>query len=281
MEQAQAIKARLANLRELRKLFQALRAMAAGRLHEGQDALAGIRAHVAVVEAALSEALALVTEGPRPLPFGEGPPVLIAVCAEHGFVGGFNARLLDRAEALREKGERLVIVGSRGATIAAERGFELEGRQPMATHAPGVPRLARNLFPQVVGARRVRVVFGAYRRGGAFDVTDRGVLPPEPAPQPAYGELVLPLTQMPPAELVARLYDEYLFAALTVALMESFASENAARLQVMEAADRSIADKLEVLQRAENDLRQEAITEELLDVVTGAEAITSRRGTDG
>ena len=278
MEQAQALKARLANLRELRKLFQALRVMAAGRLHEGQEALAGIRAHITVVEAALSEALALA-EGEAPLAPGVGPPVLIAVCAEHGFVGGFNARLLDHAAALRVHGEHLLVVGSRGATLAGERGLAPDGRQSMATHAPGVPVLARRLFPQVQGASRVRVVFGAYRRGGAFDVTTRGVLPPEPPP-PVSKSRVLPLSQLPPAELVALLYDEFLFAALTAALMESFASENAARLQVMEAADRTIADKLDVLKRVENDIRQETITAELLDVVTGAEAITAGRPRD-
>lgn len=278
MEQAQAIKARLENLSELRKLFRALRAMAAGRLHEAQDALPGIREYARVVEAALSDALALA-EGRVPTPRGKAGPVLIVICAEHGFVGGFNARLLDRAEALCQPGERLIVIGSRGATIAAERSLSPEARPPMATHANGVPALARRLFPLVADARRVRVVFGRYRKGGNFDVTDRPVLPPEPLP-PVSNALILPLAHLPPAELLERLFEEYLFALLSAALMESFASENAARLQVMEAADKTIAEKLVVLHRAENDIRQETITAELLDVVTGAEAVASRTPRD-
>jgi F-type H+-transporting ATPase subunit gamma len=73
--------------------------------------------------------------------------------------------------------------------------------------------------------------------------------------------------------LLQRLASEYLFAELTRAVMESLASENGARLRVMEAADRNTGDKLEGLRRSENALRQEAITSELLDVVTGSEAI--------
>jgi F-type H+-transporting ATPase subunit gamma len=73
--------------------------------------------------------------------------------------------------------------------------------------------------------------------------------------------------------LLQRLASEYLFAELTRAVMESLASENGARLRVMEAADHNTGDKLEGLRRSENALRQEAITSELLDVVTGSEAI--------
>jgi F-type H+-transporting ATPase subunit gamma len=57
--------------------------------------------------------------------------------------------------------------------------------------------------------------------------------------------------------------------------MESFASENGARLQVMEAADRTIDARLQKLDLRMHTLRQAAITEELLDVITGAEAIAA------
>jgi F-type H+-transporting ATPase subunit gamma len=73
------------------------------------------------------------------------------------------------------------------------------------------------------------------------------------------------------------LADEYLFAEVTHAIMESLISENAARLRVMESADHNIGDKLEDMVRNEHTLRQEAITSELLDVVTGAEAILGQR----
>ena len=59
-------------------------------------------------------------------------------------------------------------------------------------------------------------------------------------------------------------------------VIESLASEDGARLQAMSAADHNIGDKLEKLERTEQASRQEAITSELLDVVTGSEAILAR-----
>lgn len=55
--------------------------------------------------------------------------------------------------------------------------------------------------------------------------------------------------------------------------MESLASENGARLRVMEAANSSIGDKLAELRNKEHSLHQETITSELLEVVTGSEAV--------
>ena len=64
-----------------------------------------------------------------------------------------------------------------------------------------------------------------------------------------------------------------LFAEVADALMDSLASENAARLRTMDAASRNIDGKLERLQRDAHVARQEEMTADMLDVVTGAEAI--------
>ena len=66
---------------------------------------------------------------------------------------------------------------------------------------------------------------------------------------------------------------ELLFAEIALALIAGFASENAARLRAMERADRNIGERVERLRQDAHRLRQEAITTELLDVVTGAEAV--------
>lgn len=273
MEEPRAIKARIESLGELRRLFQALRAMAASRLHEAQGALEGMRLYREIVHSALDEALALSPEGPPPR---EGPPALLVLGAEHGFVGGFNARLLEEAAARRRPDEALFVVGSRAGLMAVEHRLAPAGRFSAPTHPTGVTPAARALFRVLAEASGVRAVFGAYTRGGGFAPALRTILPPPPTP--AGATPATPLIQIPAPELLARLAGEYLFAELAAALTESFASENAARLRVMDAADHAIADKLDTLRRAENELRQEAITSELLDVVTGGEAIRAREG---
>jgi F-type H+-transporting ATPase subunit gamma len=84
-----------------------------------------------------------------------------------------------------------------------------------------------------------------------------------------------PLHQLPSAVLLHRLIEEFVLGELTMLLIESTASENAARLQIMDAANRHIDDNLESLSKQSHRIRQEQITSELLEVVAGAEAINT------
>jgi len=69
------------------------------------------------------------------------------------------------------------------------------------------------------------------------------------------------------------LIGEYTFARLTEATIESMASENAARLAAMESAHDNVSKRLVKLNRAAREARQNEITDELLDLITGAEAL--------
>jgi F-type H+-transporting ATPase subunit gamma len=279
VEQLPRLKARIASLHELRDLFRALRALAASHVQEAQSALDGIRGYVKVIEDSIAEASGLLPRAEGG--FGDDGPLdgsaLIVACSEHGFAGGFNERLLERAEAVRQPGQSLVVIGSRGAALAEERGLDVARSFTMATHVGGVLGVTRRVAEHLLAIGRADAVFGSYRRGGNFEVTVRQILPLDPALLEGSQRRSPPLHHLAPLDLLQRLGSEYLLAEITRAVMESFASENAARLRVMEAADRSIDDKLDGLHRRENALRQEAITTELLDVVTGSEAILAPR----
>ena len=85
-----------------------------------------------------------------------------------------------------------------------------------------------------------------------------------------------PLHHLPAEVLLRQLASEYLFAEVTRAVMEALASENGARLRVMETADSNIDGKLATLRRDEHVLRQQSITSELIDVVTGSQAVLDK-----
>jgi len=72
--------------------------------------------------------------------------------------------------------------------------------------------------------------------------------------------------------LLEKLSEDYLQALLTEVLVEAVASENSARFAAMESAHDNVTKKLEQLQQDANLVRQDEITTELLDLVTGAEA---------
>ena len=280
MDQLPRLQARISSLRELRDLIRALRALAASHVQEAQTALPGIRGYVEVVEGAIAEGVALLPETDALATSSErsDASVLIVVCSEHGFVGAFNERLLDRAEAERKEGQGLVVIGRRGATLAAERGLDVEGSFPMATHVAGVLGVTRRVAERLAAVSTANAVFGSYRRGGNYETEARSILPLDPALLAGSERRSPPLHHLAPDALLQRLASEYLFAEITRAVMESLASENGARLRVMETADHNIGDKLGGLRRSENALRQEAITSELLDVVTGSEAVLTGVG---
>ncbi len=275
MEELPRLRARIASLQELRDLMRALRALAAAHVQEAQGALAGMRRYTDVIEESIGDALGLVSAMPgrETAHRAVGPGIVIAVCSEHGFVGALNEQILDRAGAEIRDGRDLVIVGRRGAVLAEERHLAVARRFPMPTHTGGVLALTRRTADYLATAPGTDIVYPAYRRGGRYTIARKRILPLDPALFAGRRGVGRPLHQLPPALLLQRLAGEYLFAELTAAVMESLASENGARLAVMEAADHNIVEKLETLTRREHTLRQNAITEELLDVVTGAEAI--------
>ncbi|MBW1769289.1 MAG: F0F1 ATP synthase subunit gamma, partial [Deltaproteobacteria bacterium] len=84
----------------------------------------------------------------------------------------------------------------------------------------------------------------------------------------------LPFFTMDWSRLFSSLIREYLFASLYRAFAESLASENASRLALMQAAERTIEDRLEELHTEFHQQRQSSIMEELLDILAGFEALT-------
>lgn len=276
MEALPRLQARIESLHDLRDLIRAVRALAASHVQEAQAALPGIRGYVEVVEDAIAEGAALLSGADAQSLFrgpNGGGAALIVVCSEHGFAGAFNERLLDLAEANSEAGRQLIVIGRRGDLLARERGLTVAWSAPMATHIGGVLGVTRSVADRLSAVSSASIVFGSYRRGGDFEPEIRSILPLDPALLTGAARRGPPLHHLEPALLLRRLAGEYLFAEITHAVMESLASENGARLRVMESADRNVGDKLDGLQRQERNLRQESITAELLDVVIGSEAI--------
>ena len=129
-----------------------LRSLAAVRVQQARATLPGIRKYAEVVDEALAEALALVPPADDPMPTApeRGAAALIVLCGEHGFVGAFNERVLDRAAAeLSGPDDRLLVIGTRGAALAAERRLPIGWTAPMATQGDGVAEAARRAAHEV------------------------------------------------------------------------------------------------------------------------------------
>jgi F-type H+-transporting ATPase subunit gamma len=271
------VQARITSVQSLESVVGAMRGIAAARSREARGRLAGIQACAQMVGAAIGAALHLADNHAynEPVATRGGTTLSIVLCAEQGFVGTFNERLVDAAAKpkLASRAEHFVI-GARGLVIAAERGLEVGWSASMITHADEVPALAD------------RVSDALYERLDAGDIGSVTLI--HATPMPASGIAVhallpfdysafssapddgLPLISVPPLRLLAELAEEYVFTQLCEAIMLSFAAENEARMRAMVAASENVHDTLTTLTGEFRRLRQDEITSEIVELSAGS-----------
>ena len=270
------LQGRIGNMSELLNIMSAMRSLAGMRVQEAQRALPGIRGYAQSMEAGIAGALALMQQQVREPKAQAGRRALIMCMAEHGFVAGFNERLAEAAEEDLKRGDLLFVVGSRGAGLLLERGRQAAWTAPMATRLPAAPgtadRLAKELYTRIAAgeAGRVEVMFSRYRQGARPVIERRQLLPLDTVTFARGLAQQAPLHNIEPGALFEKLAAEYVFALLIEAAVESIASENAARFAAMQAACDNVSKKLEQLQSQARQARQEEITTELIDLITGA-----------
>jgi len=264
---------------ELLNVVGAMRSLAGMRLQEAHRALPGVRRYAQTMAEAIGGTLVLIPEAATGGSAAQGHRALVLCTGEHGFVGGFNTRLLDTAETDLNAHDVLFVLGSRGATLAQERGRTMAWTYPMATRLQSVPETIRHLTAELYRliargeVTRAEVLFARYRQSSSPTIERRRLFPLDLASLVAGSARLPPLHNLPPAVLLEKLIVEYVFALLTEAATESLASENAARFSAMESAHDNVSKKLDQLRQEGRRARQDEITTELLDVVTGAEAL--------
>ncbi len=217
---------------------------------------------------------------------------VVAIGSDQGMCGAFNERLVAFGmEALAEEGalERPLQVLSVGHRVRVR--LEDAGVEP-ATHfdVPGsvaaVTDLVAGLLVELSRWRsqhdvdQVLVLYNRPGDQGPFAPTLRHLLPIDRRwlerlheEADAWPTRQLPTFTMDGDRLFSALVQEYLFGGLYRACTDSLASENASRLAAMQAAQRNVEELLDEMRADYRRTRQSAITEELLDIIGGYEAL--------
>lgn len=283
-ERLSDVEARIGSVRQLSAVITAMRGIAAVRSHEASARLPGIQAYAATVGEAIAQALSLLAERPAAGVGGDVPTrhIVIALCSEQGFVGAFNARVLDAAAAAvsRARAGRadLMILGSRGVAAAAERQLPVVWSTPMAAHSDQLAvlanRLADTLFARMESdaVSHVTIVHAGPTRPGqtVAAMVEQALFPFDFDRFPPANRAQPPIIQLSATTLLARLADEYVFAQLCEALTLSYAAENEARMRAMVAARENVRQRLDDLTASARRLRQEEITEEVIELAAGS-----------
>ena len=272
------IAARTRTVAQLADIVQAMRTLASAQRRQAQDRFSGLARYAAATCSALGEALALLDSDASEAQ-AVGARRVVALLSEHGFVGGLDDTLLARAATLgRSIGAELVVVGSRGRRLCRERGVVASDGGAMPTTIAAVQstaqRLIEELFDDVAEGRvgEIYLVFAAHQSAASWAPRELRLFPPDVAASRRPPGSTIPLHTLAPRVLAARAIEEYAFAQVSWAVAEAFASERIARFLSMDAARRHIEDRLVELHVLERELRQEAITNEILEIASGAES---------
>lgn len=281
-ERLSDVTARIASVNQLEAVITAMRSVAAARSHEARAQLDGIRAYARIIGDAIGNALAFV---PQPTYSGTAAhhpdgQAIIALCSEQGFCGAFNDRVLGavgRMQAAANLGTEILLVGDRGLMVAEERGLAVDWSAPMVAHTAQVPALAgqisEELYRRLDAGKisRVAVVHALPNDAGAIDIAEKVLVPFDFGRFPLPRAAAPPLVTLPPRMLLAGLAEEYVFAELCEAIMLSFAAENEARMRAMISARNNVMETLEHLTARARQLRQEDITNEIIELASGVQ----------
>ena len=226
------------------------------------------------------------------LPVSDGKLGAVIIGSDQGLCGRFNEQVVSFAlETLpnqeQEESRRTILcVGRRAHMYLVESGARVDGVFSAPVSVTGIIPAVNSILVTIeqwhaqLGIERVvicsnRLLAGTTCRPEILQLSplDRGRLR-ELASMPWPGTTI-PLYTMDRNRLFSLLVRQSLFASLYRVLAESMAGENASRLASMQAAEKNIGERLDELNLRFRDLRQGAITEELLDIVAGFEAMTS------
>jgi F-type H+-transporting ATPase subunit gamma len=217
----------------------------------------------------------------------------VPVTADRGLAGAFNAQVLRRAfSEMREaqaqgQAVRFFVAGKRGDSSIRFRGLSVErawtgfSDKPTYADAQAIAHAVADAF--VAGeVDRVRVVYNAFVSPLVQRVTVRELLPVpselfEQEGEERVSEAGHPVDfffEPEPRQILERLLPVYVETELYRALLESAASEQGARMTAMRNASKAAGELIDSLTLAMNRARQAEITQEILEVVAGADALT-------
>ena len=282
MPSLKALRKRIATVRSTQQITKAMKMVAAAKLRRAQEAAERARPYATK----LSEMFSAVAAGVEP----EAHPLLarrperridlLVLTSDRGLCGGYNANLLRFAEAFvrqREAAETAVaVVGRRGLDYYRRRSATilLHRLGILTTPAPAMASELAAELTRRFAAEETDAVYLIYTRfRSALSQTPTAVPLLPVAPPVTEAPAVDYIFEPARAELLARLLPRYVEAVITQALLEAIASEHGARMTAMENATNNASDMMGRLTLSMNRARQATITKELMEIVSGAEAL--------
>ena len=281
------LRRRIRAVKSTQQITKAMKMISASKLRRAQDRVIGARPFALRMQRVLNSVASRVDPSTHPLlaerePGPDSKILLIVITADKGLCGGFNTNIIKAASAfiVSSGGDAVALglVGRKGRDFFKRRNFEVRLEEIgifQRVRYADAQRIARAAIEEFTSGRasRVFVVYNEFKSVMQQRVVTEQLLPIpkqtgsdaapavdyiyEPGPDQIFGDLL-------PKSIEIQIYR---------ALLESAAAEHAARMTAMDAASKNSGEIIDSLTLYMNKVRQAAITREIIEVVSGAQAL--------
>ena len=293
MPSLKALRTRINSVKSTQKITSAMKMVAASKLRRAQQQAEAARPYAERMDRMLRALAASVAGSPTapPLLVGTGADkvhLLIPVTADRGLAGAFNSsigratRNLARKLETEGKTVKILAVGRKGRdylrrelssriigdiTYAGKRRIDFADAQEIGT------RVTKMLADGEIDV--ATIVYNRFQSVIAQVVTEQQIIPAPPPPEGETVDTSGAIYEFEPDEetILAKLLPQALAIQVYRALLESAAGEHGARMTAMDNATRNAGDMIKRLSLNYNRARQANITKELIEIISGAEAV--------
>jgi F-type H+-transporting ATPase subunit gamma len=294
------IKSRISSVKNIRKITRAMEMVAAARLRRAEQRIEELRPYADAIRRMTRRAVEAAESIPSLPLLEEHDSInrvgLLLVTGDRGLAGAFNSQIIRagnrRRQELEPEGKKLAwyASGRRGVSSVEFRGFSLAGGYTGFTDRPAYAD-ARNIADDLIAAYvdgeldRVEMFYNGYISPMTQEVRHETLLPLQQADvlgdeddggdedEGPDQSRSLWIYEPDPEEILKRLAPDYVEISIYRALLESTASEHGARMTAMRNASENAAELIDDLTLEANRQRQAEITQEIMEVVAGAEGL--------
>src|SRR5688500_6876219 len=295
------VKNRISSVKNIQKITRAMEMVAAARLRRAEQRIENMRPYAGAIRRMTRRVVEAVENIPS-MPILEEHDQerrvgILLVTGDRGLAGPFNSQIIRagnrRAAELEADGKEVIwyASGRRGVSSLSFRGRDVAGSYSGFTDRPAYSdarQIADDLVQHYIDDEldRVEIIYNHYVSPLTQTVSHETLLPlqqidaltedegEEPEEEDEDRQQASWLYEPEPEEILERLIPDYVAISIFRALLESTASEHGARMTAMRNAQENASEMIDDLTLEMNRQRQAEITQEIMEVVAGAEGLT-------
>jgi F-type H+-transporting ATPase subunit gamma len=294
--QERVLRRRIRSVQSTKKITRAMELIAATRVAKAQQRVQAARPYSEEITSVIQHMAEAGGVGDHPLlrPAADSRKVAyVVITGDRGLAGAYNSNVIRAAErevqARRSEGKdySLVICGKKGVGYFRFRGFQVDAEftgmsdTPTYENAREVAGTVSEMF-ESGAVQEVVLVYTRFLSVATQRVTVRQFMPLTGVGEESAGDAAKADYEFEPGpgQILGRLLPRYVEARLFAAMLDAAASEHAARQRAMKSATDNADELITKLSRIMNRARQDSITTEIMEIVSGAEALRADQSDD-